>query len=195
MSSRGLSRDAVAATALRLIDDVGLPDFTMRRLAASLGVQASAIYWHFPNKQAVLAELADRILGGEQPEDGGGDWPDHLRAEASALREALLAYRDSAEIVASTMALGLGADFGMRRLTGALDSSPFSVEDARRAAAAMLHFILGHVSLEQQRLHYDSVGARDGEPAMLHDRSESDDFCFGVQTIVTGLEVRASSLA
>lgn len=195
MSSRGLSRDAVAATALRLIDDVGLPDFTMRRLAASLGVQASAIYWHFPNKQAVLAELADHILGGERPEDGGGDWPDHLRAEASTLREALLAYRDSAEIVASTMALGLGADFGMQRLTGALDSSPFSAEDARRAAAAMLHFILGHVSLEQQRLHYDSVGARDGEPAMLHDRSESDDFCFGVQTIVTGLEVRAGSRA
>ncbi|MDD1386800.1 TetR/AcrR family tetracycline transcriptional repressor [Curtobacterium flaccumfaciens] len=195
MSSRGLSRDAVAATALRLIDDVGLPDFTMRRLAASLGVQASAIYWHFPNKQAVLAELADHILSGEQPAGGGGDWPNRLRREASALREALLTYRDSAEIVASTMALGLGSDRGMRRLTGALDSSPFSAEDARRAAAAMLHFILGHVSLEQQRLLYDSLGAREGEPAMLHDRSKSDDFCFGVQTIVSGLEIRATSPA
>jgi TetR/AcrR family tetracycline transcriptional repressor len=195
MSSRGLSRDAVAATALHLIDDVGLPDFTMRRLAASLGVQASAIYWHFPNKQAVLAELADQILGAERLPDGGDDWPDRLRAEASALREALLAYRDSAEIVASTMALGLGSDFGLQRLTGALDSSPFSPEDTMRAAAAMLHFILGHVSLEQQRLLYDSVGAREGVPAMLHDHGKSDDFCFGVQTIVTGLEVRATSLA
>jgi hypothetical protein len=59
----------------------------------------------------------------------------------------------------------------------------------------MLHFILGHVSLEQQRLLYDSLGTRDDEPVMLHDRSKSDDFCFGVQTIVTGLEVRATARA
>src|SRR4051812_46795577 len=56
------SRDDVVEAALRILDDYGLPDLTMRRLAASLDVQPSALYWHFPNKQALLAELADRIV-------------------------------------------------------------------------------------------------------------------------------------
>ena len=48
--------------ALQILDEYGLPDLTMRRLAGALDVQASALYWHFPNKQTLLAELANRIL-------------------------------------------------------------------------------------------------------------------------------------
>ncbi len=46
------SRDDVARTALRILDEHGLPDFTMRRLGAALDVQPSALYWHFPDKQS-----------------------------------------------------------------------------------------------------------------------------------------------
>ena len=48
--------------ALQLLDEYGLPDLTMRNLATALGIQPSALYWHFPNKQALLAAVSAKIL-------------------------------------------------------------------------------------------------------------------------------------
>jgi AcrR family transcriptional regulator len=186
----------VAETALRILDDYGLPDLTMRRLAAALDVQPSALYWHFPNKQTLLAELADRIVaraagaGVDPAHAGAACWPDHLRAESAALRDALLAYRDGAEVVASTYALGLGDGAAQRRLAEGAASGGFDVETSDRAATALLHFVLGHVSHEQQRMQFDSIGVlATGEAADPLDVSESAEaFAFGVDLLVSGLE-------
>jgi TetR/AcrR family transcriptional regulator, tetracycline repressor protein len=55
-------REDVVGRALAVLDDYGLADLTMRRLGAELGVQPSALYHHFPNKQALLAAVADELL-------------------------------------------------------------------------------------------------------------------------------------
>ena len=62
VQSPKLSPDDVVTAALDILDRQGLPDLTMRRVASALDVQASALYWHFPNKQTLLAALADRIV-------------------------------------------------------------------------------------------------------------------------------------
>jgi len=188
----------VAETALRILDDYGLPDLTMRRLAAALDVQPSALYWHFPNKQTLLADLADRIVargaGAVGPDLATGPdataWPDRLRAESAALRDALLAYRDGAEVVASTYALGLGDSAAQHRLAAAAASGGFDAETSGRAATALLHFVLGHVSHEQQRMQFDSIGVlATGEAADPLDVSDSAAaFAFGVDLLVGGLE-------
>ena len=193
-SGRRHTRDDVAETALRILDDYGLPDLTMRRLAAALDVQPSALYWHFPNKQTLLAELADRIVAraaGTAADAGpSAPWPDRLRAESAALRNALLAYRDGAEVVASTYALGLGDAAAQRRLAAAAASGGFDAETSERAATALLHFVLGHVSHEQQRMQFDSIGVlATGEAADPLDVSDSAEaFAFGVDLLVGGLE-------
>ncbi|WP_295127405.1 TetR/AcrR family transcriptional regulator C-terminal domain-containing protein [uncultured Leifsonia sp.] len=192
-SGRRHTRDDVAETALRILDDYGLPDLTMRRLAAALDVQPSALYWHFPNKQTLLAELADRIVArGAAPSSAaaGLGWPDRLRAEAAALRDALLAYRDGAEVVASTYALGLGDAAAQRRLAEAAAAGGFDAETSDRAATALLHFVLGHVSHEQQRMQFDSIGVlATGQAADPLDRSDSAAaFAFGADLLVGGLE-------
>jgi AcrR family transcriptional regulator len=154
-------------------------------------VQPSALYWHFPNKQTLLAELADRIVARGRPEPSDGiDWVKRTRDETSALRDALLAYRDGAEVVSSTFALGLGASAPLARLTAAVESGGFDAETSRRAATALLHFILGHVSHEQQRLQYDSLGVlADGATpdALDGDGEQADSFEFGVTLLVEGL--------
>ncbi|WP_233189149.1 TetR/AcrR family transcriptional regulator, partial [Subtercola sp. Z020] len=61
------TRAGVVDAALRILDDQGLPDLTMRHLAAALDVQPSALYWHFPNKQTLLAAVADRIVAPALP--------------------------------------------------------------------------------------------------------------------------------
>ncbi|MBW8871971.1 MAG: TetR/AcrR family transcriptional regulator C-terminal domain-containing protein [Leifsonia sp.] len=183
--------------ALRILDDLGLPDLTMRRLAAALDVQPSALYWHFPNKQTLLAELADRIVAvrpaGWARTDGLDDWRDAVRAEAAALRDALLAYRDGAEVVSSTLALGLGSPETLDRLARAVARGGFDAETSRRSATALLHFVLGHVSHEQQRLQYDSLGVlAGGESSPLDEDDPAAAFAFGVDLLVGGLELSRS---
>jgi TetR/AcrR family tetracycline transcriptional repressor len=180
------SRDDVAQAALRILDDYGLADLTMRRLAAVLEVQPSALYWHFPNKQALLAEVAERIVSPARPHAGPDlGWAEVVMAESLGLRDALLAYRDGAEVVSSTFALGIG-DSTPRALLRAAFERGFDPETSARAATALLHFILGHVSHEQQRLQYDSLGVASAEdnPVATADR---DAFAFGVALLIEGL--------
>ncbi|MEO7124339.1 MAG: TetR/AcrR family transcriptional regulator C-terminal domain-containing protein [Lacisediminihabitans sp.] len=190
-TGRGHTRDDVARTALRILDDYGLPDLTMRRLAGALEVQPSALYWHFPNKQSLLAELADRIVAQAAPGHPDSDWTVGVRVEAAALRDALLAYRDGAEVVASTLALGLGSTLAQDRLAAAIAAGGFDGATARRAAMALLHFVLGHVSHEQQRMQYDSVGvlAPDSGGLPGGEGDPTGEFAFGVNLLVGGLEL------
>jgi TetR/AcrR family tetracycline transcriptional repressor len=57
-----LRRQDVLDGAIAILDEYGLADLTMRRLATSLHVQPGALYWHFPNKQTLLGAIADHIL-------------------------------------------------------------------------------------------------------------------------------------
>jgi TetR/AcrR family tetracycline transcriptional repressor len=189
------SRDDVANAALGILDEYGLPDLTMRRLAAELDVQPSALYWHFSNKQTLLAELADRIAGrGQSTYEPSADWMIVTAAESASLRDALLAYRDGAEVVSSTLALGLGVSVPLTRLTNAVSLGGFDDETCRRASTALLHFILGHVSHEQQRLQYDSIGVASGVPepdTLAENDADALDgaaaFEFGVLLFINGL--------
>lgn len=176
------TRDDVARAALRLLDDVGLPDLTMRRLAADLDVQPSALYHHFPNKQTLLAEVADRIVTARGAVEASGDWSRDVDAAAAALRDSLLAYRDGADVVASTLSMGLGAEAARDLLADAIARGGFDADTTRRAATALLHFVLGHVSHEQQRLQFDSLGVVAADVA-----DDPGAFAFGVDLFVTGL--------
>ncbi|MDN4597296.1 TetR/AcrR family transcriptional regulator C-terminal domain-containing protein [Leifsonia virtsii] len=194
-TGRRHSRDDVAEAALRILDDLGLPDLTMRRLASALDVQPSALYHHFPNKQSMLAEVADRIVAARRPvaQPDVAPWQAAVRAEADALRDALLAYRDGAEVVSSTLALGLGSPETVERLARAVALGGFDEETSRRAATALLHFVLGHVSHEQQRLQYDSLGVlADAETSPLDEDDPAAAFAFGVGLLVGGLELSRS---
>ncbi|UKF23761.1 MULTISPECIES: TetR/AcrR family transcriptional regulator C-terminal domain-containing protein [Clavibacter] len=189
------SRDDVARTALRILDEHGLPDFTMRRLGAALDVQPSALYWHFPDKQSLLAELADRIVAEAEAEDDAeiaadrrADWQERVRHAAVVLRAALLAHRDGAEVVASTTAMGLGATAARRSLSAAVAAGGFGEADCARAASALLHFVLGHVAHEQQRIQLDRIGLL---PGHAHDEDPARDFAFGIDLLVRGLAALA----
>ena len=180
MSPTRHDRDGVVDVALDLLDRVGLPDLSMRRLATELGVQPSALYWHFESKQELLAAVADRILARIDlaPPATGTDPALHA---ARAVRDALLAYRDGAEVAMSTHALGLGAGRARTSLVVALGGGP----DADRGADALLQFVLGHTLLVQQRLHAHSYGAAAGDGDPTGEVEAGVDFA--VQTFVRGL--------
>ncbi|WP_447912941.1 TetR family transcriptional regulator [Microbacterium phyllosphaerae] len=144
-------RDGVARAALTLLDEVGLADLSMRRIASRLDVQPSALYWHFTSKQELLAALADHVTSTIPRDDAD------VLTTARSIRDALFTYRDGAELVLSTYALQLGSSQAQAALEDSLHR--VGAENSRERAVALLHFILGHATLVQQRMHADSHGA------------------------------------
>ena len=118
-----LTPAVVLDAAITLLDEAGLEAFSTRKLAARLGVQVGALYWHYPSKRALLDAAADHIVGEAHavavPE---GDWPEQAAAMIHALRDAMLAHADGARLVVE---MGdPGADrVGLHR-RGCADSSP-----------------------------------------------------------------------
>ncbi len=53
-----LSRDKIIENAFSLIDEKGLHEFSLRKLAAHLNVQVSSLYNHINNEQDLLIEVA-----------------------------------------------------------------------------------------------------------------------------------------
>ena len=89
-----LSRDSIIAASLTILGRFGLADMTMRRVAASLGVAPGALYWHFKNKQALIDATARTLLA-DFLTSRYDDFPTACRA----LRDAMLATRDGAELI------------------------------------------------------------------------------------------------
>src|SRR5580700_10380339 len=109
-----VNRDMVARAALKLLNDVGLEQLTLRRLGAELKVQAAAIYWHFKSKEELIDEMATIVLAEGAPNllpaktsskagaKTSADWTVWAAAFGNGLRKTLLAYRDGARMVAGT---------------------------------------------------------------------------------------------
>ena len=172
-------RSDVVEHALEVLDRHGLADLSMRRLAADLGVQPSALYWHFANKQALLAAVADEVLRRGARPVPNGPWAERVTAFAHQLRDAMLAYRDGAELVATAQAFGLGEADPAGHLVELLECDD---ELARVAATTLLHFVLGHVTDEQMNLQASSVGAIEDDPL-----ARADTFATGLGIVVAGI--------
>ncbi|MCP9209990.1 TetR/AcrR family transcriptional regulator [Streptomyces sp. NEAU-Y11] len=59
----GLDRLKIVAATVRLLDAEGLTGFSMRRLAAELGVTAMSVYWYVDTKDQLLELALDAAMG------------------------------------------------------------------------------------------------------------------------------------
>jgi len=57
-----LSRDQIVSAAVEWIDREGIQAFSMRRLAADLGISGPALYWHFRGRDELLGEATRAVL-------------------------------------------------------------------------------------------------------------------------------------
>jgi AcrR family transcriptional regulator len=183
-------RHQVVGHAIDVLDAYGLADLTMRRLGAELGVQPSALYHHFKDKQTLLAAVADEILSRGSRPVPDGDWTVQVTAICGNLRDAMLAYRDGAELVATVSAFGLGARAPYDALAGALSAGGLDERLVRVAARTLLHFVLGHVGDEQTHLQAGSAGAIPDAP---DDGRDESDFVVGLAMVVDGIAAHAAA--
>lgn len=193
-----LSKAEIIEAGAEILDEYGLSDLTMRRLAENLGVKASALYWHVPNKQSLLAELVERILDGlEVPAAvsdstaavaAGPDWRMALGVWSGELRERLLAHHDSADLVASMRAIGLAGTTLPQGVAELLMDAGMTSGQATVAAQTLVYFILGHVDEEQQRAQLGALATTGSSNAeKLAESDNEQGFTAGLQLLFDGM--------
>ncbi len=95
-----LSQAAVVDRGLALADAEGLEAVTIRRLASDLGVTPMALYWHFRNKEELLAGLADRVWAEiDVNVDPQAGWLDQLRRLLESLVAVLRAHPSASSLL------------------------------------------------------------------------------------------------
>jgi AcrR family transcriptional regulator len=82
-----ISRDAIVATAIRLLDAEGLDALSMRRIAEELDTGAASLYWHVGSKDGLLDLVFDQIIGEVAVPDPRPDqWREQLKEVARSQR-------------------------------------------------------------------------------------------------------------
>jgi TetR/AcrR family transcriptional regulator, tetracycline repressor protein len=101
-----VNREILTRGALKLLNEVGLEQLTLRRLGAALKVQAGATYWHFKSKEELVDEMATMLLADAAsdlvPTRKHAGWKEWVAAFGEGLRRVLLRYRDGARMVIGT---------------------------------------------------------------------------------------------
>jgi len=88
-----LTRDVIVDACIGLADRDGIDAVTLRRLGAELGVDPTAVYRHFRDKDELLTAVADRLLAGAlEGFHVTGEWRRDIREVALAARRVYLAH-------------------------------------------------------------------------------------------------------
>jgi AcrR family transcriptional regulator len=142
-SSRPLNRARIVAGALALISRDGLDAFSTRKLGAVLGVEAMALYHHFPSKDAVLDAVAEHLLGRVALPPENQPWRDWLAEVAGNYRRMALRWPNAFPILVTRRYRARGSfaffEANLRVLTGA----GFSLREALRLTRTIGSFVNG----------------------------------------------------
>ena len=142
--------------AFAILNESGSEALTLRRLAARLGVQAPALYWHFSSKQDLLDEMGTQVIREAaalaQQADPAQSWEDWAIEYGAGLRRTLLRYREGARVFSGTYltdaSLFAAQEASLRRLTGA----GFSLQAAVCGMSTLYSYTIGFV-IEEQAIH------------------------------------------
>lgn len=204
-----LDRAVIVSAALNLLDDTGIEGLSMRKLGEVLGVQAPALYWHFPGKPALLEEMAEALLAGVAGRIvGNGDYAHTLRSGAREMRRALLSRRDGARVFAGTFVARPNVLSMGEVVIGSLRDAGFAAQTSARAVFSLMYFVMGFVIEEQALIEQGReaggthplaealaafCSSTEGYPNIraslpeLLDTDQEARFDFGVDMVISGL--------
>jgi TetR/AcrR family transcriptional regulator, tetracycline repressor protein len=141
--------DRVLATAMRMIENDGVDAFSMRKLAAELGVGTPTVYWHVGNRDELFNRLIEEIT-----DQFGRITPDgHTPAEriASISNTLLREVRARPQLIALSSTQGRGEAIFTKAqavLAHEVTASGLHGEEAAFAVATILFHLGGFIVLE-----------------------------------------------
>ena len=148
-----VNRDLLARTGLKLLNEVGLEQLTLRLLGRELKIQAATLYWHFKSKAELIDEMATLALAeGAQrliPARDSQDWSVWAASFGTGLRKTLLAYRDGARMVSGTRLTNTEYMKTVERIAARIVESGFTVRQAVVLLSTSNNYTLSFVMEEQ----------------------------------------------
>lgn len=144
-----LDRARISATAMEMIDEVGVEKLTMRAVAARLDVSAMALYHHVEDKDELLRLVGDDVLGRiELPDPDSGDWRELFTSTSMAAVDALLEVPGLSSVLLSSKMLP-----NARRLVKfcirQFERSGLSHTAAQEVYAGVQTLVLGRLLIEE----------------------------------------------
>ena len=155
--SSKITREAVLAAALEIIDRDGTGALSMRRLARALDRDPMILYRHAPNKAALLNGVAETVLARLRVDSADPDWARQLRQVARRFRALALAHPHVVPLIvtrplATPLALRPAGACAPWKTSWPCSPGPGRGPGALHIYRALFGFLHGHVLDELQEL-------------------------------------------
>jgi len=171
-----LDRKMILGHAFAILNQMGLEKLTLRRLAATLGVQAPALYWHFKSKQDLLDEMATQVFREALEQAPAFDptqtWQQWAVSYCIGLRRTLLRYREGAKMFSGTYLTDASLFAAMEASLLKLTGSGFSLRQSVVGLGLLYCYVVGFV-IEEQAVQ-PSPGESDAKYDLSHRDSRID---------------------
>jgi AcrR family transcriptional regulator len=148
-SRPGLTEERIVTAAIEAIESKGVEALSMRRIAADLGVAAMSLYYHVPNKAALLDAVAERIVSGlDVTDDPELSAEDRARRLMRSFRKAA---HDHPRCIQLVLTRGADSPATLRLVEQTLTiarAAGFEGVQAVRMAGAFVSYVLGSLVRE-----------------------------------------------
>jgi AcrR family transcriptional regulator len=143
-----LTRDRIAAAALRVADEHGADGFTMRAVADSLDVTPMALYHHVKDKAALVGLVVDAVIEGQPLPPPSGSWQEDLLEMARWMRTITLIHPAVSRLRSKHRVWTVSIFPMTERWISVWQQSGLGLRDALLAASATSSTIIGFVEQE-----------------------------------------------
>jgi AcrR family transcriptional regulator len=147
----GLSRGLILDAAVALVDREGLDGLSMRKLGATLGVEAMTLYHYVPNKAALLDGLVEWVVQHSATAPALADglpWDRILRRYAETLRTTLLSHPGVLPLFFTRPAVTPPALKAVEDGLRVLSEAGFALPRALDMINVLSIFVVGHAMAE-----------------------------------------------
>ncbi len=174
-----LDHARLIAASFAVLEQEGLDGLSMRRLAAELGVQAPALYWHVDDKAALLGVMARDIYDAAHAAvPATADWRTWLIHFGRALRQSFARHRDGARLCATaTPTARADPAEHARRISAPLIALGLTQASALSFQAAVISYVLGWATFEANGPMHDFLDQM---------MTFGDNFPIGLEAMVSG---------
>ena len=155
-----LSKQRIAEAALAHIDAFGLGAFSMREIAAQLGVYPATVHWHVSTREALLAEVAATVMAEVTPPPGLQTWQEWIAELFRRCRAAVRRHPNVAQLLgAQLVSNGSLPTELVEGVLAALSQAGFEGQPLLEAYNCVIAAMLGFVTMEFSPLPADNTQA------------------------------------
>lgn len=182
-----LSRQRIVAAALARIEAEGADELSMRKLAAELGVDPMSIYYHLPDKQALMLAVFDLVLAELPLPDPALPWRDGLRGLGRQFHRLAIAYPRVFPLLVSSP-YGTPREAAVHlALRDLLLRAGFGPEDCARVTQAIYTYAVGVARTAAHGLRLKPTYVPGGAPPASGPPLTEAEVDFSIELMIAGI--------